>query len=57
MAMKRRIAWLVLAVSVLAAAGWISAVSAQEEPEPALEEFVPTERLPSDSAISFPVDI
>jgi hypothetical protein len=28
----------------------------EDEPEP-LETFIPTERLPADSAISFPVDI
>lgn len=29
----------------------------EEEDAPPLETFVPTERLPADSAISFPVDI
>ena len=27
------------------------------EPEPEDEDFVPTEKVPADSAISFPVDI
>jgi hypothetical protein len=27
------------------------------EPEEQLEEFVPTERLPADDAVAFPVDI
>jgi len=31
--------------------------SSQTEPEPEEEDFIPTERVPADSAISFPVDI
>jgi len=38
------------------AAGEGPAASASSEEE-ALEEFVPTEEVPADSAISFPVDI
>jgi hypothetical protein len=44
------------AVAALVAAAQ-SAPESQEESEPALEEFVPSEELPADSAISFPVDI
>ena len=44
------------AVAALVAATDLSAQST-EEPEPALEEFEPSEELPADSAISFPVDI
>ena len=29
----------------------------QEQTEPEDEDFVPTEKVPADSAISFPVDI
>lgn len=32
--------------------------TAQQQPsDPALEEFIPSEKLPADSSISFPVDI
>jgi hypothetical protein len=31
--------------------------AAQAEEDEALEEFVPSEKIPADSAISFPVDI
>ncbi|MDX1502889.1 MAG: hypothetical protein R3325_11060 [Thermoanaerobaculia bacterium] len=42
--------WIVLALGALTLG---HSHAAQE----GLEEFVPTERLPADSAISFPVDI
>jgi hypothetical protein len=52
---------IVLVLIVLATAAIAYAVAAQSEstptPDPALEEFIPTEKLPADSAISFPVDI
>jgi hypothetical protein len=52
---------LVLLTLVAAAASWLTASAAPEpdapQTEPELEEFVPSEELPADSAISFPVDI
>ncbi|MGH9389159.1 MAG: hypothetical protein ACRD1Z_06035 [Vicinamibacteria bacterium] len=56
--MKRRILYALLAATVIAGALWAS--SAQEPPpkeEPDLEEFEPTEKVPADSSVSFPVDI
>jgi len=44
--------------SLVAGALW--AASAQEpapKEEPELEEFEPTEKVPADSSVSFPVDI
>ncbi len=36
----------------------ISSVTAQtQQTEPELEDFVPSEELPTDSAVAFPVDI
>jgi hypothetical protein len=40
-----------------AAAGSPQAEEAEEGGGPPLETFIPSERLPADSAISFPVDI
>jgi len=50
---------LVLLVAALAAVVAAPDSSAQStgEPAPALEDFEPSEELPADSAISFPVDI
>jgi hypothetical protein len=56
--MKRVILYALLAATV--AAGALLASSAQEskpKEEPALEEFEPTEKVPADSSVSFPVDI
>jgi hypothetical protein len=56
--MKRRILYALLAAMVIAGGLWAS--SAQEpraKEEPALEEYEPTERVPADSSVSFPVDI
>jgi hypothetical protein len=33
------------------------ATAQQQQSDPALEEFIPSEKLPADSSISFPVDI
>ncbi len=55
--MKRWVVYTLLA-SLLAGGLWAS--SAQEPPpkeEPDLEEFEPTEKVPADSSVSFPVDI
>ena len=52
--------WIVLALLVVAAAaaaGWLFAAAAQPPRIEELEEFVPSEELPADSAVSFPVDI
>jgi hypothetical protein len=52
---------IMLLAVVLAGAALAYGLAAQEEktptPDPMLEEFIPTEKLPADSAISFPVDI
>jgi ABC-type oligopeptide transport system substrate-binding subunit len=50
---------MVLAVAALATVGAAPDSSAQStgEPAPVLEDFEPSEELPADSAISFPVDI
>jgi len=34
-----------------------SAAETAPQPTPDLEEFIPTEELPADSAVAFPVDI
>jgi hypothetical protein len=51
--------------AVLAVAGLLAVAAvaerhatAQQQPgDPGLEEFIPSEKLPADSSISFPVDI
>jgi hypothetical protein len=50
---------MVLAAAALAAVVAAPDSSAQStgEPAPVLEDFEPSEELPADSAISFPVDI
>jgi hypothetical protein len=60
----KRVVIVVLGVLVLAAAALAAVVAAPDssvqstgEQPPALEDFEPSEELPADSAISFPVDI
>ncbi len=55
--MKRWTLYALLALSLIAGALWAS--SSQEPPakEEELEEFEPTEKVPADSSVSFPVDI
>jgi hypothetical protein len=56
--MKRWMFYTLVASSLIAGALWAS--SAQEpkpKEEPDLEEFEPTEKVPADSSVSFPVDI
>jgi hypothetical protein len=51
---------IVLALGALAwvvAGPWISPAVADEAPEEGLEEFVPSEKVPADTAVAFPVDI
>jgi len=54
---------IVLALLVMATAAIALSIAAQADddsdptPNPALEEFIPSEKLPADSAVSFPVDI
>jgi hypothetical protein len=53
---------IVLVALVIVGAALAYAIGAQGEkptptPDPALEEFIPTEKLPADSAVSFPVNI
>ena len=59
--MKRVTLYVLLAVAVLGGALWASsaqqAPSPPEKEAPELEEFEPTEKVPADSAVSFPVDI
>ncbi len=54
--------WLIVALWIgVVAVSWLGLAAAQDEPskEPdtAVKEFVPSEALPADSAISFPADI
>ena len=59
--------WIIYSLSILMVGGGIfvgsSTASSQQErsqteaPEPKDEDFIPTEKVPADSAISFPVDI
>lgn len=42
---------------ILVASGDEITTPSSATPDPGLEEFLPSERLPADSAISFPVDI
>jgi hypothetical protein len=56
--MKRWILYAILASSLLAGGLWASsAQQAKPREEPDLEEFEPTEKVPADSSVSFPVDI
>jgi hypothetical protein len=48
---------LVIAVVLAVAAVAERHATAQQQSDPALEEFIPSEKLPADSSISFPVDI
>lgn len=51
----RWIVYAAIASSLAGGAVWTSSRAQEEEPE--VEEFVPTEKVPADSSISFPVDI
>ena len=55
--MKTR--WIVSALLALALAGGVlwASQGQKEKEEEELEDFVPTERVPADSSVSFPVDI
>ena len=46
-----------VAAVVIVGPGISSVIASPQENEPALEEFIPSEELPSDSAVAFPVDI
>lgn len=50
-----------LAVSLLASGSLVASSTAppvqESQTEPEDEDFIPTEKVPADSAISFPVDI
>ena len=55
-----------LVVAAVLTAGWLLAAAPEPQPEPAaassetapdLPDFIPSERLPADSAVAFPVDI
>lgn len=46
-----------VAAVVIVGPGISSVIASPQENEPALEEFIPSEQLPSDSAVAFPVDI
>ena len=55
-----------LAVTLLASGSLVASSTApktqersqtETEPDPEEEDFIPTEKVPADSAISFPVDI
>ena len=56
--MKRRILYALFAATVIAGGLWAS--TAQQTPpqkEPELEEFEPSEKVPADTSVPFPVDI
>ena len=56
--MKRWMSYAFVAASLIAGALWASsAQEAKPKEEPDLEEFGPTEKVPADSSVSFPVDI
>jgi hypothetical protein len=56
--MTRRILYALLAATILAGGLWASSrQEAHPKEEPELEEFEPTEKVPADSEVSFPVDI
>ena len=59
---RTRVAVIILLVAAAAAIavvgpGTSSVTASPQEGGPAFEEFVPSEELPSDSAVAFPVDI
>jgi hypothetical protein len=58
--MNPLVRWLLLgliALGTLAAAGDQPKTKPTASPGPQLEEFVPSEKVPADRAVSFPVDI
>ena len=55
--MRRRILYALLAALVVAGALWASSAQEAEPKEPDLEEYEPSEKVPADSSVSFPVDI
>lgn len=56
--MKRWLVYALLASALLAGGLWASSAQAPApKEEPDLEEFEPTEKVPADSSVSFPVDI
>jgi len=59
---RTKIALIILLVAAAAAIaivgpGTSPVTASPQQTEPALEEFIPSEKLPSDSAVAFPVDI
>jgi hypothetical protein len=58
---KTKVALMILAgaaaVAIVIGSSAPSVTASPQEGDPALEEFVPSEELPSDSAVAFPVDI
>lgn len=58
---KTRLALIILLLAAAGVAiigpGLSSVVASPQEPEAGLEEFIPSEELPSDAAVAFPVDI
>ena len=59
---RTKVALIILLVAAAAAVaivgpGISSVIASPQESKPPLEEFVPSEELPSDSAVAFPVDI
>lgn len=53
----RWILYLALASSLLGGVVWAATRAQETSEEQEVEEFVPTEKVPADSSISFPVDI
>jgi len=61
MSLKTRLALglvlVVVGVLTVAVVAERRATAQQQQSDPVLEEFIPSEKLPADSSISFPVDI
>ena len=55
--MKRAFVAFLLALLLLAFFGLSTTAQDTAEPDDEIETFVPSEKLPADAAISFPVDI
>jgi hypothetical protein len=54
--MRKNLVVIIVALLIGAALGWVAYAQGTGD-DGAVEDFVPTEKLPADSAISFPVDI
>ena len=56
--MKRRILYVLLGATIVAGGLWASsAQDSRPKKEPDLEEYEPSEKVPADTSVPFPVDI